>query len=307
MQSRHVVEARLFAQIATHVRHRIAAGQLIPGDRLPSLRDAAREWGVNLHTVRRAYAQLESEGLVETSNRRRAVVTEYAAETPAAHPEGLDVFLSRVAETAHARFGLSPAEVAARLVAVVSPAPQIWVLECGAALAEGLAKQVAAWSGLPVKPWLVSRAAELPEGYYLGTYYHYAELRSALAGRRHAPAFFAVRFEGGFLERLRARALAASRVIVLAVDARSGKALVADLQNALGPGTELVLRTTRRPLAALAQCPAGVPVVLSPENWDRLPESERTLPDRFPLIFEPLESHLTRIGAAFGWLPQEYP
>jgi regulatory GntR family protein len=56
----------LYHQLAEALRYRIATGALAPGTALPPLRAAARQWGVNLHTVRHAYAALASLGLVRT-------------------------------------------------------------------------------------------------------------------------------------------------------------------------------------------------------------------------------------------------
>ena len=54
----------LYQEIAEALRRRIAAGELGPGDKLPPVRDMARQWGCTPGTVSRAYAQLGREGLV---------------------------------------------------------------------------------------------------------------------------------------------------------------------------------------------------------------------------------------------------
>lgn len=54
----------LGVQIARQVRLTIAAGRLSVGERLPAARELAAELGVNFHTVRKAYQQLESDGLL---------------------------------------------------------------------------------------------------------------------------------------------------------------------------------------------------------------------------------------------------
>src|SRR5215216_4797558 len=46
----------LYERIAAEILRRVASGELRPGDRLPPIRQAAGEWGVNLNTVARAYA-----------------------------------------------------------------------------------------------------------------------------------------------------------------------------------------------------------------------------------------------------------
>lgn len=54
----------LAAQIRARISLLIADGELEPGDDLPSVRDLARQLGVNINTVRSAYAKLEADGLV---------------------------------------------------------------------------------------------------------------------------------------------------------------------------------------------------------------------------------------------------
>lgn len=51
-------------QIADVLRHRILAGELLPGSRLPSTRDLAASLGVHRRSVVQAFGRLETEGLV---------------------------------------------------------------------------------------------------------------------------------------------------------------------------------------------------------------------------------------------------
>lgn len=53
-----------YAQIAQHIRDEIHAGRLLPGDRVPSVRDLAAEYGVSRATADKALSALRSEGLV---------------------------------------------------------------------------------------------------------------------------------------------------------------------------------------------------------------------------------------------------
>ena len=55
----------LYAQISTRLRVAIAAGELTPGDALPSVRNLAGRLRVNPATVVQAYRDLEAEGFVE--------------------------------------------------------------------------------------------------------------------------------------------------------------------------------------------------------------------------------------------------
>ena len=55
-----------YRQIIEQVKFGIARGDLAPGDRLPTVRQAAVDLSVNPNTVIRAYRELEIEGVLET-------------------------------------------------------------------------------------------------------------------------------------------------------------------------------------------------------------------------------------------------
>lgn len=53
-----------YAGIVADIRHRVLAGDLRTGDRLPPVRDLARDCGVNVNTAARAYVELARAGVV---------------------------------------------------------------------------------------------------------------------------------------------------------------------------------------------------------------------------------------------------
>ncbi|MEV0598879.1 TetR/AcrR family transcriptional regulator C-terminal domain-containing protein [Streptomyces sp. NPDC050315] len=53
-----------YGQIADELRRRIAAGELSPGDRVPSTREITRQWGVAMATATKVLTELRHEGLV---------------------------------------------------------------------------------------------------------------------------------------------------------------------------------------------------------------------------------------------------
>ncbi|GII94176.1 GntR family transcriptional regulator [Sinosporangium siamense] len=63
-----------YRRIAADLRRRIRAGELAPGDKTPSTRAIARDFGVALATAVRALAVLKEEGLVEARPRSGTVV-----------------------------------------------------------------------------------------------------------------------------------------------------------------------------------------------------------------------------------------
>ncbi|MHC4934475.1 MAG: GntR family transcriptional regulator [Planctomycetota bacterium] len=60
----------LFVQIVNTVKRGVAVGRLKPGERLPSVRELARELVINPNTIARAYQVLEADGV--TLSRRGA-------------------------------------------------------------------------------------------------------------------------------------------------------------------------------------------------------------------------------------------
>lgn len=59
----------LFQQIVDQIHFAISAGELKPGDRLPSIRSLAAEQGIAVNTVAKALRQLEFRGLIESRER----------------------------------------------------------------------------------------------------------------------------------------------------------------------------------------------------------------------------------------------
>ena len=54
----------IYRQLVDQVKRLVAAGQMAPGDELPSVRDVASSLAVNPMTVSKAYGLLETEGLL---------------------------------------------------------------------------------------------------------------------------------------------------------------------------------------------------------------------------------------------------
>lgn len=77
-------------QIAEQVASLCAAGRLQPGDRLPSVRELAKDLAVNQNTVLRVYERLTGEGLLERRHGQGTFVAPSATRrAAAAHRERL--------------------------------------------------------------------------------------------------------------------------------------------------------------------------------------------------------------------------
>jgi DNA-binding transcriptional regulator YhcF (GntR family) len=65
-----------YLQLVEQVRHAAAAGAVKPGEALPSIRPLAMELRLNRNTVAKAYAELESLGVIETIGGKGCFVKE---------------------------------------------------------------------------------------------------------------------------------------------------------------------------------------------------------------------------------------
>lgn len=88
----------VYEQIRAQLAGYISTGALGPGDRLPTVRGLASDLGIAINTVGRAYAELESAGLVSTRRRVGTVVTAAdRAPIPAEVVEAADRLATAVA------------------------------------------------------------------------------------------------------------------------------------------------------------------------------------------------------------------
>ena len=68
----------IYLQLIDMIKLQIISGQLQPGEKLPSVRDLAMQYGVNPNTMQKALSELEWEKLVYTVRTTGRYVTEDA-------------------------------------------------------------------------------------------------------------------------------------------------------------------------------------------------------------------------------------
>lgn len=66
----------IYEQIRRGIIIGLAEGKISPGDKLPSVRDMAKNIGINLHTVNKAYKLLEADGVLTMDRRYGSLITE---------------------------------------------------------------------------------------------------------------------------------------------------------------------------------------------------------------------------------------
>lgn len=64
----------LYIQIVDQIKHKIATGDLKPGDQLPTVRRLAHDLDINFNTVARAYTILDQAGIISTQQGRGSYV-----------------------------------------------------------------------------------------------------------------------------------------------------------------------------------------------------------------------------------------
>jgi len=64
----------IYLQVVGRIKERVASGQLVPGDQLPTVRSLALELRINFNTVARAYRILDESGIISTQQGRGTYV-----------------------------------------------------------------------------------------------------------------------------------------------------------------------------------------------------------------------------------------
>ncbi len=66
----------IYLQVVERIKERLAAGQLKPGNQLPTVRSLALELRVNFNTIARAYRILDDSGIISTQQGRGTYILE---------------------------------------------------------------------------------------------------------------------------------------------------------------------------------------------------------------------------------------
>lgn len=70
----------IYTQLANRLIEGVANQSLQPGDSLPSVRSLASDLGINMHTVNKAYRELDTKGIIRIIPKSGAVVNTLTAD-----------------------------------------------------------------------------------------------------------------------------------------------------------------------------------------------------------------------------------
>jgi GntR family transcriptional regulator len=104
----------MYMQIAEQIKRRVAVAEWAAGQEIPSIRQLAADLCVSVITVKRAYLELEREGVIVTQHGKGSCIAPTAAVNPRMREEELTGHLEKAAELGQL-LGLTGDELATRL------------------------------------------------------------------------------------------------------------------------------------------------------------------------------------------------
>jgi GntR family transcriptional regulator len=104
----------MYLQIMEQIKQRVAVGEWARGEELPSIRQLAIALRVSVITIKRAYLELEREGVIVTQHGKGSLVAPNPPRTPQLYYTELAERLEQVARLG-ALLGLGSEELAQRL------------------------------------------------------------------------------------------------------------------------------------------------------------------------------------------------
>jgi GntR family transcriptional regulator len=102
----------IYLQVVERIKERLAAGQLHPGEQLPTVRSLALELRVNFNTIARAYRIMDEAGIISTQQGRGTYILEVPTPEVAEsiRIQALEDLTQRYLADAE-RLGVSPEEL----------------------------------------------------------------------------------------------------------------------------------------------------------------------------------------------------
>lgn len=265
----------LYHQIVQAIRWRIGTGVLRPGEPLPSIRDAAEVWGVNYHTVRRAYHDLAREGWVDSVQGSGTRVAAPELVDRGVADDDFDHWLDQVLSYGHERFGLSAKSLAAR-IRDRDRVVRVVMVECNrhqSTYLAGLLEQA-----LPVEAvaWSLEEPGEPPQVPLIGTYFHHGEMRNRWPHRLRDMHFVALRVDRTIEERIATVASKRNVRVAWLVERDIGTAheMAASVSGALSARLE-VRPVVGDPEELFESLPENELLLVAPRLWDSLPPRVR--------------------------------
>lgn len=104
----------MYMQIMEQIKQRVAVGEWAQGQEIPSIRQLAVQLRISVITVKRAYLELEREGVIITQQGKGSIVAPDPDIGPRLYDEELARYIDQVVQLG-ALLGLTPEQLVSRL------------------------------------------------------------------------------------------------------------------------------------------------------------------------------------------------
>ena len=102
----------IYVQLMDEIKHKVATGDLNPGDQLPTVRQLAADLRINFNTVARAYRMLDEDGIISTQHGRGTFILDTPSPAEMEKMRAKDLRrLTRYYLSEVAKLGYTPEEV----------------------------------------------------------------------------------------------------------------------------------------------------------------------------------------------------
>jgi GntR family transcriptional regulator len=120
----------MYLQIMEQVKQRVAVGEWVPGDEIPSIRQLAVALRVSVITIKRAYLELEREGVIVTQHGKGSIVAPDPELSPRLCDEEFSECVEKVARLGEL-LGLTSEEIAQRTKEAAKRLSKVRMAEAG--------------------------------------------------------------------------------------------------------------------------------------------------------------------------------
>lgn len=107
----------IYEQLYNGIARLVSSEELVPNEKLPAVREVAKQFGINPNTVQKAYAQLEQSGLIYSIPAKGSYVSPEKAAADAVKGEALRKTEQELRSACRAGIGLDE---------IISLAESIW-------------------------------------------------------------------------------------------------------------------------------------------------------------------------------------
>ncbi len=298
-----------------HCLMMIGCGKWPAGMRMPSIRDAEKEWGINRMAIQRAYKKLASQGIAILKSRSGYYVTgQESLHRILDHRVELENLYQTFSDTIAKTAGLAPLPVFRYLAKLAQihdkEAPMCAFVECTLTQAEAHAREVADRLGLSVVPMTVGdiagRENRIPRHVklMLTTYFHSAQLMSLRKSGRLEVVAMPVEVSPRLAELVKH----SSNVLILLETEQQTARTVAEDAGKILECPPLEIKITSNIHATLTEMlessnSANVPetfALVSPREWSSLNQKWRNHPNVQLVPFQIREEAWELIADAVG-------